>query len=63
MADKDLTEAIRAEILHNISPVIGWLRRDAQQGRVDTDGSRLAAFDERVDLAAKAIAELVTKDA
>lgn len=54
-----LVALITGHIEHNISPVIGWLRRDAQLGRVDDDQQRLTAFHERVIKAAEDIADSV----
>ncbi|UXM90924.1 hypothetical protein [Paenarthrobacter sp. JL.01a] len=55
----NLTERIRGEISHHISPVIGWLRLDAEKGRSDDDGKRHDAWLERLDKATEAVAELV----
>lgn len=55
----NLKEQIHAEIQHHISPLIGWLRRDASIGKVDNEGERLGQWDDRAERAAKAIAELV----
>ncbi|MEQ4566202.1 hypothetical protein [Paenarthrobacter sp. CAP02] len=54
----ELAERIRGEISHHISPVIGWLRLDAEKGRSDEDGKRHDAWLERLDKAAEAVAEL-----
>lgn len=51
-------ETVRGEISHHISPVIGWLRLDAANGKSDTDGKRHEAWLERLDKAAEAIVEL-----
>jgi hypothetical protein len=59
--DKDLVELIKAEIAHNITPVIGWLRLDAQAGRVDADKSRYNAYEERLQKAAEDVAALMEK--
>jgi hypothetical protein len=53
-------ETVRGEISHHISPVIGWLRLDAANGKSDTDGKRHEAWLERLDKAAEAIVELAT---
>jgi hypothetical protein len=58
---EDWVKIIEAEIHHNISPVIGWLRMDAAKGRVDEDQSRLNAFNERVTKAAEDIASIVER--
>lgn len=55
----ELTEKIKGEISHHISPVIGWLRLDATKGAVDTSGKRHEAWLVRLDKATEAIAELV----
>lgn len=59
MSKRDQTvEQVKAEIAHNISPVIGWLRSDAAHGRNDQDKKRLDAYHARLDLAAEAIVKM-----
>jgi hypothetical protein len=57
--DKELVDLIKAEIAHNITPVIGWLRRDAQTGRVDDDQDRLNEYRRRLQKAAEDVAVAV----
>jgi beta-glucanase (GH16 family) len=53
----EVVELVAAEISHHISPVIGWLRMDATQGKVDFHGERLTTYREREKLAAEAIVQ------
>ena len=58
-ARDELSERIKGEISHHISPVIGWLRLDAAKGVADNDAKRHDAWLERLDKAAESIAEMV----
>ena len=59
MEREELLEKVTGEITHNISPVVGWLRIDAKQGRVDTDMDRLNEYRSRVTKAAESIVALL----
>jgi hypothetical protein len=59
---EDWVKIVEAEIQHNISPVIGWLRMDASKGKVDEDESRVKAFNERVTKAAEDIASIIERN-
>jgi sulfate adenylyltransferase subunit 1 (EFTu-like GTPase family) len=59
MEREELLELVTGEIKHNISPVIGWLRMDAKNGRVDDDKDRLNEYRSRVAKAAESIVALL----
>jgi len=63
MSDKEeLVEAIKGEIAHNITPVIGWLRWDAKMGRDDSDKTNLNEYRARLQKAAEDVANLIERN-
>ena len=57
----EMIESVKAEISHNISPLIGWLRMDAVAGVADFDGKRHDAYMERLQKAAEDVVKVIEK--